>query len=119
MGSSNALRAYALYAGKIPPLSMQILGYMALVSIDADSTPWFGAGDEALALFALGRPDPIQPADLKAVERAKKPLIKIGAITTERKAARRKNAPSTARYQLHLNLLTAVDMTLMANPEAS
>ena len=119
MGATNALRAYAVYAGKVPPLSMQILGYMALVSKDADANPWYGAGDEALALFALGRPEPITESDLKAVQRAKTPLIKAGAITTERHPARRKNAPSTARYRLHLDLLTTVDLTQMASPEAS
>ena len=64
VGASNALAAYVKYAGKVPPQSLTVLVYMALVSKDADERPWFGAGHEALAQHALGRPGPTTLADL-------------------------------------------------------
>ena len=109
MGAKNVLRAYALYAGKVPPLSMQLLTYMAAVSKDADPLPWFSQGHEALAELALGRDDYETDAAVKAVERAMTPLFKVGAITTERGSGRRQHGAWTARYGLHLQDAQPVD----------
>jgi hypothetical protein len=113
MGARNVIKAYLLYAGKVPSTSMQILAYMATVSKDADEYPWYSQGHEALAIFALGRPEPAQRADIAAVERALTPLFKAKAITTDRKAARRRDGPSTARYRLELDLAQPVDISKM------
>ncbi|WP_431895818.1 hypothetical protein [Micromonospora haikouensis] len=104
MGASNVLAAYALYAGKVPATSMQLLAYMAAVSKDDDARPWFGRGHYALAEFALGRgkTGPITRADIKAVERAIGPLAAEGAISTDRKASVRRDGAHTVRYRLHL-----------------
>jgi hypothetical protein len=102
MGASNAIAAYQLYAGRVPPISMQLLGYMALVSRDHDEHPWFSLGHQALAVHALGRPAPPTRADVKAVERAVTPLLAVGAIVTDRRAAVRRDGSSTARYRLQL-----------------
>lgn len=102
MGASNVITAYAMYAGKVPATSMQLLAYMAVVSKDDDARPWFGQGHQALAQFALGRPLPIGRADIKAVERAIKPLAAEGAISTDRKASIRRDGAHTVRYRLHL-----------------
>ncbi|WP_147944552.1 hypothetical protein [Microbispora sp. CSR-4] len=102
MGASNALLAYATYAGKVPPLSLVCLTYMALISLDSDQQPWYGQGHEALAEHALGRTPPITDSDLRAVRRAVQPLLDGGAISVDRRAAPRKDAPSTVRYLLML-----------------
>lgn len=102
MGASNVIAAFSLYAGRVPPLSMQCLAYMAVVSRDADTEPWFGQGHEALAVHAMGRREPVSDADLRAVRRAVAPLLKAGAIEADRKAAPRRNGPSTVRYRLNL-----------------
>jgi hypothetical protein len=103
MGASNALAAYTAWAGKVPPMSMQLLTYMALVSKDIDAQPWFGMGHAALAEHALGRPAPIKTADIRAVERAMKPLLEAGAVATDRRAAVRADGANTARYRLRLS----------------
>lgn len=108
MGASNVMAAYAKYAGKVPPISMQLLVYMALVSVDADKQPWYGQGHHALAEHALGRTAPITESDVRAVERGLAPLAKVGAIRTDRKAAVRRDGPNTARYRLDLDPSTAV-----------
>lgn len=113
MGARNALAAYALYAKHLPAKSMQVLAYMALVSKDNDEYPWYSQGHEALASFALGRPDPITETDLKAVQRALKPLFDAKAITVERRGAMRRDAPSTARYRLELDHTQPVDISVM------
>lgn len=113
MGASNVAAAFAKYAGKIPPLSMVCLAYMALVSKDADMNPWFGQGHAALAQGALGRQMPIDRADIKAVERAIKPLLNLQppAITTERRASgRRTTGHATVRYRLNLAFVLDLDM---------
>jgi hypothetical protein len=107
MGARNVVAAYRLYAGKVPPLSMQILAYMAVVSKDADESPWFSQGHEALAEFALGRQAPITRKDIAAVERALPPLLKAGALTIGRKGAPRKEGPRTTLWRLNLKLSTA------------
>jgi hypothetical protein len=102
VGAANAIAAYQLYAGRVPPLAMQLLTYMALVSRDHDEHPWFSLGHEALAVHALGRPAPPTRADVKAVERGMSPLLSIGAIVNDRRAAVRREGRSTARYRLQL-----------------
>lgn len=104
MGAANALAAYATWGGKVPPLSLNLLVYMALRSKDDDEKPWFGRGHLHLAEHALRRPTPIERADIKAVERAVAPLLKAGAISVERRAAVRAEGPSTVRYRLRLDI---------------
>lgn len=119
MGAGNVLRAYQLYAGKVPPLSMQVLAYMATVSIDADPDPWFSMGQESIAIHALGRKGDIGRAEIAAVERALKPLFEKGAITTVRKASVRRDSWSTAKYRLELEGAQPVDIDALREPEAS
>jgi hypothetical protein len=111
MGASNVLAAYAKYAGKVPPLSMVLLAYMAAVSKDSDADPWFGMGHQALARYALGRAEPMDEADVRAVERAVAPLKRIGAIVTDRKAAPRGEGAKTVRYRLNLRLDSPIPPT--------
>lgn len=101
MGAAHIVKAYRLYAGRVPATSMQLLVYMALIAVDKDEEPWFGMGHDALAQLALGR-EPGR-AGVKAVERAIGPLFDEGAITTQRHAAVRSDGPSTVRYRLHLD----------------
>lgn len=112
MGASNALRAYLKFAGQVPATSMQVLAYMALVSKDADEYPWYSQGHEAIAQFALGRREhEFTDSDLKAVQRAIRPLFDAKAITLERRGAMRRGTPSTARYRLELDLAQPVDIS--------
>lgn len=113
MGGSNVIDAYRLWAGKVPPLSMQVLAYMAAVSKDHDAVPWFGLGHKALAEWALGRPQPIDdgepgdPADLRAVRRAITPLLEAGAVYVMRRASPNRATHKTVRYGLNLGLYAA------------
>jgi len=107
MGASNVAAVYVRYAGKVPPLSMQVLAYMALVSLDSDPWPWFGQGHAALAEHALGRPSPIGDDDLRAVRRAITPLVKVGAIHVDRRGAVRRAGPSTTRYRLDVGQISS------------
>jgi len=92
MGAGNALSVYSLYAGKVPPTSLQILVYMALRSMDSDAKPWYSESAATLAALAIGRRIPADPdgrlqasaADVRAVERAITPLYVVGAITIAR-----------------------------------
>lgn len=106
MGATNVKRAYAIWAGKVPPQPMVVLLYMALVSMDSDRAPWFGQGHEALAEHALGRKPAATKKELdanqRAVERAVAPLLEAGALIADRKPAPRANAPRTGRYRLSL-----------------
>lgn len=102
MGATNVIAAYQLYAGRVPATSMQLLAFMAVVSRDDDDKPWYGQGHEALALHALGRPAPATDTDLRAVRRGIEPLLSIGAIEADRRAAVRKDGPNTVRYRLRL-----------------
>jgi hypothetical protein len=101
MGATNVAAAYRRWAGRVPGTSMQILAYMALVAKDKDAWPWYGQGQEALAEFALGRPNPGR-SDVRAVSRAMQPLLDEGAITVDRPAAARADGSTTARYRLNL-----------------
>lgn len=101
MGARNVAAAYHRWAGRVPPLSMQILVYMALVAKDSDTWPWYGQGQAALAEFAMGRPEP-DDTDRRAVGRAMTPLLNAGAVTVERAATQRGDGNSTARYRLNL-----------------
>lgn len=115
MGATNVLKAYGLYAGKVPPLSMQVLAYMAAVAKDTDEHPWYSQGHEAIARFAMGRSreSPVTQSDIRAVERALTPLFEAKAITTERVAARRRDGSWKARYSLRLDDAQPVDIAVM------
>src|SRR5690606_4968307 len=102
MGASNVIAAYTAWAGKVPATSMQLLAYMAAVSLDSDPEPWFGMGHEALAIHALGYREPTDAA-LRAVRRAIAPLRQAGAISVSRRSAPRRGGASTVRYRLHLD----------------
>lgn len=110
MGASNVVAAYQQWAGQVPPLAMQLLAFMAVVSRDDDERPWFGQGHEALALHALGRPAPIGESDLRAVRRGITALLDAGAIEPDRRAAARRDGPSTVRYRLRLVALEVQDI---------
>jgi hypothetical protein len=97
MGIRNVLAAYDI-AGKVPPLSMQVLIYMAARSIDGPA-PWFTGGYRRLAVEALKRGT--DKADLLAVKRALQPLRDLGVVVTDQRAANRQDNP-TARYRLCL-----------------
>jgi hypothetical protein len=102
MGASNALAAYSRFAGRIPASSLTLLTYMALVSKDSDAWPFCRLGQHALAEHALGRADPSE-TDLRAVQRAMKPLLDAGAVTVDRAGAQRADGNVTARYRLNLH----------------
>jgi hypothetical protein len=113
MGAGNVIDAFQLWAGKVPPLSMQVLAYMAAVSVDKDPEPWFGLGHKALAEFALGRPQPLDedepgdPVDLRAVRRAIQPLLESGAVYVIRRASPNRVSHKTVRYGLNVGLYAA------------
>ncbi len=102
MGASNALAAYRLYAGKVPPTSLNVLAYMAAVSMDKDHEPSWWEGHEILAIRVLGRSEPITKTDRRAVERAITPLFAAGAITTTRHSSGHAEFSRTVRYRLWL-----------------
>lgn len=121
MGASNVLAAYTAWAGKVPATSMQLLAYMAAVSLDSDPEPWFGMGHEALAIHALGHREPTDAA-LRAVRRAIAPLRQAGAISVARRSAPRRGGASTVRYRLHLDgaatATESIDERAVDNPPA-
>ncbi len=102
MGATNALLALKRWSGKVPGASMLALTYMALVSKDKDDWPWYGNGQEAIAEFGLGRPNPDR-TDLRAVQRAIGPLLAAGAITVDRAGANRGDGNTLARYRLNIH----------------
>ncbi len=102
MGATNALKALHRWSGKVPGASMIALTYMALVSKDKDDWPWYGNGQEAVAEFGLGRPNPDR-TDLRAVQRALTPLLEVGAITVDRAGANRGDGNTVARYRLNIH----------------
>lgn len=102
MGARNVAAAFHRWAGRVPPLSMNILLYMAVVSKDNDERPWFTLGHAALAVHAMGRENPDE-TDLRAVRRAMTPLLDAGALTVDRKPAARATGKTTARYRLNLD----------------
>jgi hypothetical protein len=109
MGAANALAAFRLYGGKVPPASMAALLYMALVAKDHDQEPSWWEGHEALSEMAFGRKAPAREDDpnerraaLQSVSRALAPLFAAGAITTTRHAFGSGGRTVTARYRLWL-----------------
>jgi hypothetical protein len=103
VGASNALAAFRLYAGKVPPLSINVLVFMSLVAMDKDREPEYWEGHEALAVHCLGRDEAsIDGSDLRAVRRAITPLFEKGAITVTRHSSGRGEKGVTARYRLWL-----------------
>lgn len=102
MGATNALDAFRRWGGKVPPSSLALLVYMALVSKDKDDWPYCRLGQHALAEFAMGRENP-DDSDLRAVQRALKPLLDAGAVTVDRAGAQRADGNVTARYRLNLH----------------
>lgn len=103
MGASNALSAFRLYAGKLPPLSMNVLAYMALISMDRDREPHYWEGHKALAVHCLGRDEEsIDDSDLRAVRRAITPLFKAGAITVAQHSSGRGEKSGRVSYRLHI-----------------
>ena len=104
MGASNVLAAFHLYAGnrKITPTSLNLLTYMAAVTLDKDAEPSWWEGHEMLAVRVLGYPEPVGRAGKGAVERAIRPLLDEGAITTTRHASGHAGHVTTVRYRLWL-----------------
>lgn len=103
MGASNALAAFRLYAGKVPPLSMNVLVFMSLVAMDKDREPKYWEGHKALAVHCLGRDEAsIDDSDLRAVRRAITPLFKAGAITVAQHSSGRGEKRGRVSYRLHL-----------------
>lgn len=110
MGAGNVKRAFEVWGGKLPPLSMVLLLYMANASLDRDGKraqpdkidtwPWFEGGYDRLAVEALRRKADINGR--RAVSRAMEPLLKHKVIKTERKASNRGEDNSTARYRVNL-----------------
>jgi len=111
MGAHNGFAVYRLY-GHLPATTVQLLNYMALVSLDHDPNPWFSMGHMALAEHALRREitcgcgrsscRECKP-HLQAVYRGLKPALDAGALTVDRGPARsRTDAPRTTRYLLNL-----------------
>jgi hypothetical protein len=102
MGARNALDAYKLYAGKVPPTALNVLVYMALVALDRDGAPSWWEGHEILAIRCFARSEPITKSDLRAVERAITPLFDVGAITVARHSSGNPGKTITVRYRLWL-----------------
>lgn len=103
MGASNAKLAYGHYAGKVPPLSMLALVFMALTSLDKDDPPLFWGGHQSIAVNVLGRRGEYTDADARAVRRLITPLFAAGAIEVHRRSAPRGQGPSTVCYRLNLH----------------
>jgi hypothetical protein len=103
VGASNALAAFRLYAGKIPPTALNVLTYMALVALDRDDEPRFWLGHEALAVHCLGRDEAsIDDSDLRAVRRAITLLFEVRAITVAQHSSGRGEKGGRATYRLWL-----------------
>jgi hypothetical protein len=102
MGSANALAAYRLYAGKVQATSLNVLAYMALVSLDKHPEPSWWEGHEMLAIRCFGYSEPVGEAAMRAVRRAITPLFTEGAITTIRHASGHHGRIITVRYRLWL-----------------
>lgn len=112
MGAANALAAYATWGGKVPPLSLNLLVYMALRSVDGGEHLRFGLGHAHLAEHALGRPIPIGRSDIKAVERAITPLLRAGALSSIQRGAVRVDGDSCAIYRLYFHNAAAADVPI-------
>lgn len=118
MGASNALAAYALYAAKVPPTSMTVLVYMALVSKDSDTEPWWSQGHAALAVCCLGAAEPVDAAALRAVRRAITPLFGAGAITVDRHSSGHGDRAIAVKYRLWLTKPAPDENRPVHNPSA-
>lgn len=99
MGAGNAKLAFGHWAGKVPPGSLAVLVFMALVTKDSDESPMFWGGQESIALTVLGRRGEFDSADSRAVERLLTPLFRVGAIATQKHSAPGRRA----RYTLNLH----------------
>jgi hypothetical protein len=103
VGASNALAAFRLYAGKVPPTALNVLVYMALVALDRDDDKRYWLGHEAIAVHCLGRDEAsLDDSDLRAVRRAITPLFEAGAITVAQHSSGRGEKGGRATYRLHL-----------------
>lgn len=96
------LAAFKLYAGQVPPTSLNVLAYMAAVALDRDAEPRFWEGHAMLAIRCLGSVEPVSEADLRAVRRAVTPLFTVGAITVDRHSSGHRSKAITVRYRLWL-----------------
>src|ERR1700748_2097128 len=97
------MAAFRLYAGKVTPLAMNVLTYMALVAMDRDREPKYWEGHKALAVHCLGREEEsIDDSDLRAVRRAITSLFKAGAITVAQHSSGRGEHDGRVTYRLHL-----------------
>lgn len=99
MGARKALLAYRSWGGRIDPLPLHALIYMALRSPDADSQALYWAGSDAIAVNVLGREEPLTDADRLAVKRLLAKLRNAGAIKLDRHSAPGRQA----RYALSLD----------------
>jgi hypothetical protein len=102
VGAANVLAAFKLYAGKVPPTSLNVLAYMAAVALDKDAEPRFWEGHAILAIRCLGSVEPVSEADLRGVRRAITPLFTAGAITVDRHSTGHRGKAVTVRYRLWL-----------------
>lgn len=74
MGAGNVKLTYGHYAGKVPPLSMLALVFMALTALDRDDPPLFWGGHQSIAVNVLGRRGEFTDSDARAVRRLITPL---------------------------------------------
>lgn len=103
MGAANALAAYRLYAGKVPPTSLAVIVYMSLVSLDRHPEPSWWEGHDMVAIRCFGYTEPVSEAGRRAVRRAITPLAAVGAITTIRHGSATHGRTITVRYRLWLD----------------
>lgn len=113
MGVGNIKRVYMGWAPTLNGKPMQVLIYMAMVSRDHDSAPWYGLGHEDLAANALGLELPLDDKTpeneraratmLRKVRRHITPLLKHGAIEVKERATFGHLGTSHVVYVLHLD----------------
>jgi len=85
MGASNAM-AVSTYWADLPGDSFKVLAYIALITMDRDPEPSYWGSTDAL-VGAIGR-DADEPteADYRALRRALKPLVELGALSVDKRA---------------------------------
>ena len=108
MGANNVMRVYLGWAASLNDRPFRLLSYMALVSVDGDSEPWFGQGHDVLASTALGLKCPSdndkeRAAALRIVRRHISPLFAAGAIETRRRATSGNLGVTHVVYRLYLD----------------